>query len=114
MTKEELMQVVAQNLRRYRDEQGLTQEAVAERAGISLAFLANIERGTKIMSVPVLRSLADSLGVSTDNLLYDGAEDRLADVIALLRDKPDSFILWTEKFLRLALETWESGSKDKQ
>lgn len=104
MTKEELMQLIAQNLRKYRDERDLTQEEVAERAGISVAFLANIERGCKIMSVPVLRSLADSLGISTDLLLYEKSGDKLGNIIALLRDQPEAFIIQLERIIRLLIE----------
>lgn len=104
MTKEELMQLIAQNLRRYRDERNLTQEEVAEKAGISVAFLANIERGCKIMSVPVLRSLADSLGLSTDCLLYEDSGDKLSNINALLRDQPEAFIIQLERVIRLLIE----------
>lgn len=104
MTKEELMQLIAQNLRKCRDERDLTQEEVAEKAGISIAFLANIERGCKIMSVPVLRNLADSLGVSTDYLLYEDSDDKLNNIIALLRDQPESFIIQLERVIRLLIE----------
>lgn len=104
MTKEELMHLIAQNLRKYRDERNLTQEEVAERAGISVAFLANIERGCKIMSVPVLRSLADSLGLSTDYLLYEDSGDKLSNINALLRDQPEAFIIQLERVIRLLIE----------
>lgn len=104
MTKEDLMQLIAQNLRKCRDERDLTQEDVAEKAGISSAFLANMERGCKIMSVPVLRRLADSLGVSTDDLLYEDSGDKLSGVIALLRDQPESFIIRVEKMIRLLVD----------
>lgn len=104
MTKEELMQIIALNLQKHRNAQNLTQEEVAEAAGISTAFLANMERGCKIMSVPVLRSLADTLGVSTDALLYEEDAEKLSAITALLRDKPDTFIHTVEKLIRLAID----------
>ena len=104
MTKEELMRIIALNLQKHRNDQNLTQEEVAEAAGISTAFLANMERGCKIMSVPVLRSLADALGVSTDDLLYESHSDRLSSITALLRDKPDDFVHSVEKLVRLAID----------
>ena len=104
MTKEELMRIIALNLQRYRNDQNLTQEEVAEAAGISTAFLANMERGCKIMSVPVLRNLADALGVSTDALLYEESAEKLSAINALLRDKPDTFIRTVEKLIRLAID----------
>lgn len=48
---------------------GLTQERLAEMAGISLSFMGHIERGTRKASVETLVALARALGVSTDALL---------------------------------------------
>lgn len=49
----------------------LTQEALAEKAKISNVYLGEIERGTKIPSVPVLVDLIEALEVSADYLLLD-------------------------------------------
>ena len=49
----------------------LTQEALAEKTKISNVYLGEIERGTKIPSVPVLVDLIEALEVSADYLLLD-------------------------------------------
>lgn len=56
-------------VQRARRINGLTQERLAEMAGISLSFMGHIERGTRKASVETLVALARALGVSTDALL---------------------------------------------
>ena len=47
----------------------LTQEKLAEQAGISLSFLGHIERGTRKASLETLVALSNALGVGVDYLL---------------------------------------------
>lgn len=57
----------------YRKKAYLTQEALAEKAGISLNFLAQIEApGTRTgLSMDTLFSIADALNVPPSKLLED-------------------------------------------
>lgn len=57
-------------LRVYRDLRGLTQIALAERAGVSRVTVAEIETGRKQGSVATLRRLAEALGVALDDLTW--------------------------------------------
>lgn len=105
MTKQELMKTVGDNLKRYRDERNLTQEQLAELAGISTSHCANIERGEKAVSVVSLRNLADSLCVSTDYLLYEDCKDvHIQNIEKLLANQPESVINMFEKLIRLCVE----------
>ena len=52
-----------------RKMQGFTQAQLAERVGITQAFLAEIEKGRKRPSLEVLEKLCDALGCSADYLL---------------------------------------------
>ena len=47
----------------------LTQAQLAELAGISVAFVGHIERGTRILSVETLFHLCAVLGLSADYLM---------------------------------------------
>lgn len=49
----------------------LTQEALAEKVGISLSFLGHIERGSRKASIDTLVGLANVLDLSLDDLLQD-------------------------------------------
>ncbi|MFC4668124.1 helix-turn-helix transcriptional regulator [Seohaeicola nanhaiensis] len=55
-------------LRVYRDLRGLTQAALAEKAGVNRVTVAEIETGRKQGSVTTLRALASALDVTLDDL----------------------------------------------
>ena len=55
-------------LRVYRDLRGLTQAALAEKAGVNRVTVAEIETGRKQGSIATLRALAGALGVALDDL----------------------------------------------
>ncbi len=55
-------------LRVYRDLRGMTQAALAEKAGVNRVTVAEIETGRKQGSVATLRALAGALSVSLDDL----------------------------------------------
>ncbi len=57
-------------LRRERQHQALTQQELAHRAGISRAYLSEIERGKRDLSVTVLVKLQQALGPTS------GRDDR--------------------------------------
>jgi transcriptional regulator with XRE-family HTH domain len=61
-------------IRKCRAEKHLTQEKLAELAGISLSFLGHIERGTRKASLETIVNLANALGASTDYLLQESLE----------------------------------------
>ena len=64
----DLVHINGQKLRIYRKSRGFTQQTLADRAGVSRSFVAEIERGAKLPRVPVARSLASVLAVEL-NLL---------------------------------------------
>ena len=52
----------------YRELRGMTQAALAEKAGVGRVLVAEIETGRKQGSVATLRALAKAIGVSLDDL----------------------------------------------
>ena len=109
MNKDELMLLVGSNLRKYRLERNLTQEQLAERAGISTSFYANLERGKKSMSILTLKELASSLNISTDYLLNESSSIiRIENLEILLHDQPDSFIASIEKMIKLCISEFSN------
>ncbi len=56
-------------LKAWREGRGLTQAALARRAGLSRAYLAQIEAGAREPSLAVLRRLAAALELLADDLL---------------------------------------------
>jgi transcriptional regulator with XRE-family HTH domain len=57
------------NLRRVREERGLTLQAVADRTGLSVSYLSEIEQSKKRPSLKTARKIAESLGLPLSNLL---------------------------------------------
>ena len=56
-------------LRVYRELRGMTQAALAEKAGVGRVLVAEIETGRKQGSVATLRALAEAIGVTLDDLV---------------------------------------------
>ena len=57
------------NLRRKRHDLDMTQEELADRAGLSARYVGAIERGDVSASVTVLGQIAEALGVEPGDLL---------------------------------------------
>lgn len=60
---------LGQRIRSRRRALHLTQEALAERVGISASFLGHIERGSRVLSVETLVSLCTTLSATPNELL---------------------------------------------
>lgn len=58
-------------VRARRIERNLTQEALADRAGLSANYVGDMERGERNVSVRALWQLADGLGIAASDLLRD-------------------------------------------
>jgi transcriptional regulator with XRE-family HTH domain len=62
-------------MRGERQRRNLTQEALAERSGVSARMVASVEQGRRTPTLPVLEQLARALGVPVSGLVGnpDGA-----------------------------------------
>lgn len=78
-----LMNVLAEQLRSRRRVLGLTQEQLAERAGVSTNFLARLELGWKTPSLATLTQLASALNTRVSDLLAETDEQWLDDAQAI-------------------------------
>jgi transcriptional regulator with XRE-family HTH domain len=59
----------AANVRRLRASAGLSQEALAERAGLHRTYVSSIERGERNLTLENIFRLAEALGVDPRELL---------------------------------------------
>ena len=62
-------QRVAFNLRRLRVARGISQERLALEANVDRSYVGRLERGLENPTIAILERLADTLGVSTHELL---------------------------------------------
>jgi transcriptional regulator with XRE-family HTH domain len=65
----DLKEALATNLRRTRSARGLTQEELADQAGLSSRYLGSIERAAVSASVTVLGRLAKALEIEACELI---------------------------------------------
>lgn len=68
--KKEFNIQTGEQIRRAREERKLTQEQLAERVEVSPQYISDLERGVVGISLPTLKRLCVSLGVSSDRILF--------------------------------------------
>lgn len=77
---EELEQILAQNIVKYRTASGLTQLDLAEALNYSDKSISKWERGNGVPDVIVLKKMADLFGVKVDDLLTKHDESDPVDI----------------------------------
>ncbi|MGD9158351.1 MAG: helix-turn-helix domain-containing protein [Desulfobacteraceae bacterium] len=64
----------AEKLSRLRKEKGFTQQEMARKAGVGIAQLRRYERGKSSPTLEVIKNISRTLGVTTDELIFDENE----------------------------------------
>jgi len=81
------MNNIAGKIHFLREQQGLSQRALADAAGISAASLSQLEAGQSSPSVATLEKLADGLGKTVAAFFLDSIEDTDVELFSL-NDRP--------------------------
>jgi transcriptional regulator with XRE-family HTH domain/predicted transcriptional regulator len=81
---EQLRLVLGVKLKTLRQERGLTLDAAARRAGVSISYLSEIEKGKKYPKPEKLVVLAAALGVSYDDLVSLRVEEPLEQLRSVI------------------------------
>lgn len=68
---QELRVLFSVNLRNLRQAHGLSQERLAELAGLHRTYVSSVERGARNISIDNISRLAKALDVSPDKLLEE-------------------------------------------
>ena len=77
------------SIQRHRRLRGWSQEVLAEKLGLSVAYTGMLERGERMPALPVLLTLADVFESSVDLLLGRGEEDGwMREAMSLVRSVP--------------------------
>ena len=58
-------------MRRHRSAQGLSQEQLAELAGLHRTYIGSVERGERNVSIDNIEAIANALAVSVRDLFTD-------------------------------------------
>lgn len=84
------MIVLHSRIRNAREKRGLTREKFAEKLGVSVSYLAELERGRTGISVKLLMRVCQVLGLSADYILFGeerGDTDTRSNAIARIDEK---------------------------
>jgi transcriptional regulator with XRE-family HTH domain len=73
LSGQDVRALLGKQIKFYRKKRQLSQAALAERAGISITFLSNIERGLKYPTSETLSCIANGLGVNLCDLFQETA-----------------------------------------
>jgi transcriptional regulator with XRE-family HTH domain len=68
-----MVQLVAENLKITRIRKKLSQETLANKAGLSVSYISMLERGQRTPPLDTLELLAKALGVTPTQLLVRAA-----------------------------------------
>ena len=77
---DELLTTLGSRIRMAREGLGLSQEKLAERAGVNTSYLSQIERGKKAPSLEVLVRLAAAVNIRLAGLFAEGDAADLRDL----------------------------------
>ena len=66
-----LVRIFAKNLRLARKSAGLSQEALADAAGLHRTYIGSVERGERNISLENIEKLSRALGVTAAALISD-------------------------------------------
>ena len=77
----------------------MTQDIVAERAGLSKNYISQIELGLKKPSVETLIRLANAIGVSSDLILADLIDESFPAKVSALNEKIKDLPMEDQKFI---------------
>jgi len=61
--------IIGANLKVHRNRRGFTQEALSDKTGLSVSYIAFIEAGRKVPSISALEVLAGALSVKVSALI---------------------------------------------
>lgn len=68
--------LIGHRVRSLRKIRKLTQAELAEYTGLSVPYISHIENGIKQASLQAIVNIAEVLGCTADNLLYESQTDR--------------------------------------
>ena len=78
----DIIKVFGTNVKHYRQQTGLSQEAFAEKCGMHRTYISAIECFRRSISLENIQRIADALGVEAYRLLLENQEDTENDTVS--------------------------------
>ena len=78
---QDIQKKLGEKIRAYRKDAGLSQEDLAEKAGISAYYAGEIERGQASPSLNTIRDIAQALGIQPKELFSFPAEEETTEQV---------------------------------
>ena len=75
-----LLQVFSNNLCKYRNASGLSQEAFANKAGLHRTYISALERGKRSIALDNIEKIADALEIDAYLLFVDTPNEISTDI----------------------------------
>lgn len=89
---------IAELIKKYRKERGITQEELCEAAGISISTLKKYETGVRNPKLDQIRKIAEALGVSDKVFMPITVKDRSDIFMTLTQLDKETDLDWDYKF----------------
>ncbi|MCQ2604843.1 MAG: helix-turn-helix transcriptional regulator [Spirochaetia bacterium] len=70
----DIVKVFGTNLRKYRNELGVSQEKFAEMCGLHRTYISDVERFQRSIALDNVQKIADALGIETYKLFIQSEE----------------------------------------
>lgn len=113
--KDELMQQIGNNVRKYRMERKMTQRQLADLINCDNSAITRIEGGARLMSVPTLRAIAQALHVSCDALVFgDCSEVHISNIASMLQGQSQESLEHIERIVELLLREYGDHAHSAQ
>lgn len=71
----DILNVFGTNLRKYRNELGVSQEKFAEMCGLHRTYISDVERFQRSIALENVQKIADALNIDTYKLFIENKEE---------------------------------------
>jgi len=103
---------VGQRIQKYRTQQNLTQEQVAERAGISQKHLSRIEQGYHNPRFDMIIQIAEALNIPTDALAKDMSNDDIYIFLESIKPSIEMLNSTQREYVKKSIELLSKTNSD--
>ena len=110
--RKELNILIGGRIQKAREASGYTQEKLADKVGVSIQYISDLERGVVGTSVPTLIKICNTLCVSSDYILMGKDETQdISSVEGRLNNLSPDEIQIIEKGISLMIEAFQMREK---